>query len=264
MAAKLNWVRELIKNLFAPAARYRRPGRRPALSLLPEGLEQRLAPAAGLAESNSQLLAAYGQLPCSASRSTRARPPPRVQYLAHGNGYTLFLTATGSVLSACSSRRPTPLPPRGDARRGPGHEPRRRPIRRPSLPARTRLPEHSNYFVGNDSSQWHTGIANYGQVAYQDVYPGVNLVYYGNQQQLEYNFDVALRGADPGSIRFDVQGANNLRLDGQGNLVLHTATGDVLENAPVVYQAVGGVRWPVAGQFVLLGANEVGFQVGRR
>ena len=110
-------------------------------------------------------------------------------------------------------------------------------------------------------SQWHTGIANYGQVAYQDVYPGVNLVYYGNQQQLEYDFVVA-PGADPGSIRFNVQGADSLSLDDQGNLVLHTASGDVVEQAPVVYQEVGGTRQAVAGQFVLLGSNDVGFQVG--
>ena len=124
-----------------------------------------------------------------------------------------------------------------------------------------KLPGTSNYFIGNDPSQWHTDIANYGQVAYQDVYPGVNLVYYGNQQQLEYDFVVA-PGADSGQHPLHVQGADSLSSDAQGNLVLHTASGDVLEHAPVLYQEVGGTRQAVAGQFVLLGANEVGFQVG--
>jgi hypothetical protein len=101
------------------------------------------------------------------------------------------------------------------------------------------LPGTSNYMIGNDPSQWHTNIANYGQVAYQGVYPGVNLVYYGNQQQLEYDFVVA-PGADPGSIRFAIQGADSVSLDDQGNLVLSTGSGDVLEHAPVVYQEVGG------------------------
>ena len=119
----------------------------------------------------------------------------------------------------------------------------------------------TNYFIGNDPSQWHTKIANYGRVAYEGVYPGVNLIYYGNQQQLEYDFVIA-PGADPGSIRFAIQGTHNMHLDNQGNLVVSTAAGDVLEHAPVVYQQVGGARHPVAGQFVLLGLDEVGFQVG--
>ena len=63
----------------------------------------------------------------------------------------------------------------------------------------------SNYFIGNDPSQWHTDIPNYGQVEEQNVYPGVDLVYYGNQQQLEYNFTVA-PGADPGVIRLAFTG----------------------------------------------------------
>jgi hypothetical protein len=123
------------------------------------------------------------------------------------------------------------------------------------------LPGTSNYFIGNDPSQWHTNIPNYGQVAYQGVYPGVNLVYHGNEQQLEYDF-VVTPGSDPSTIRLRFQGADSISLDDQGNLVLSTALGDVLEHAPVVYQEVGGVRQTVAGQFVLLGQDEVAFRVG--
>ena len=130
-----------------------------------------------------------------------------------------------------------------------------------SVTGMDQLPGTSNYLIGNDPSQWHAGIANYGQVAYQDVYPGVNLLYYGNQQQLEYDFVVAA-GADPGSIRFDIQGADSITLDEQGNLVLATPSGDVLEHAPVIYQEVDGFRASVAGQFVLLGQDEIGFQIG--
>ena len=187
----------------------------------------------------------------------------QVQYLSQGSGYTLFLTSTGAVLSlespaAAAAEREHRAGQRH--RRGPGDEPGRRQSQA-AVAGLDQLPGTSNYFIGNNPSQWHTGIANYGQVAYQDVYPGVNLVYYGNQQQLEYDFVVA-PGADPGSIRFDVQGADSVSLDDQGNLVLATASGDVLEHAPVLYQEVGGTRQAVAGQFVLLGQDEVGFQVG--
>ena len=84
----------------------------------------------------------------------------------------------------------------------------------------------SNYFIGNDPSQWHTGIVNYSQVEYQNIYAGINLVYYGNQQQLEYDYRLA-PGADPSIIRFDIQGADSLSLDATGNLIVHTSTGNV-------------------------------------
>lgn len=124
-----------------------------------------------------------------------------------------------------------------------------------------RLPGTSNYFYGNDPSQWHTRIAQYGQVEYQDVYQGINLIYYGNQQQLEYDFQVA-PGADPSGIRFAVQGAENVSLDAQGDLVLQTPTGEVVQHAPVMYQTIDGARQAVAGKFLLFDQDQVGFQVG--
>src|SRR5206468_12406265 len=75
------------------------------------------------------------------------------------------------------------------------------------------LPGTVNYFVGNDPAQWRANVPTYGKVAYQDVYPGIDLVYYGNQRQLEYDFVVAA-GADPGVIRLAFQGAQNLTIDG--------------------------------------------------
>ena len=123
------------------------------------------------------------------------------------------------------------------------------------------LPGTSNYLIGNDPSQWHTDIPNYARVEEQGVYPGVDLVYYGNQRQLEYDFTVA-PGADPGVIRLAFTGAESATLDAQGNLVLQTAGGDVVEQAPVLYQEAGGVRQAVSGQYVLEGDGQVGFAVG--
>ena len=103
------------------------------------------------------------------------------------------------------------------------------------------LPGTSNYFVGNDPSRWRTNIPNFGQVAYRDVYAGFDLVYHGDQQQLEYDFQVA-PGASPGRIALEFPDATAMKIDGQGNLILHTPSGDVSQNAPVVYQEIGGVR----------------------
>jgi len=214
-----------------------------------------------LSVANQQLLQAYGQTPLSFEANT-GQTAAQVQYLTRGSGYALFLTSTGAVLSlekGAAANAGTPqasgtgvalamnlVGANSDA----------------SVAGQDQLPGTSNYFIGNNPSQWHTNVANYGQVANQDVYPGVNLIYYGNQQQLEYDFVVA-PGTDPGTIRLSFQGAKNISLDHQGNLVLHTASGNVLEHAPVVYQEVGGVRQAVAGKFVLQGHDEVGFQVGR-
>ena len=119
----------------------------------------------------------------------------------------------------------------------------------------------SNYFVGNDSSKWHTNIANYAEVAYKGVYRGINLVYHGDQQQLEYDF-VVQPGASAGTIRLAFGGVTGKSLDAQGNLVLHTSGGDMVEHAPVAYQVVDGVQHAVASRFVLGLGGQVSFQVG--
>ena len=112
----------------------------------------------------------------------------------------------------------------------------------------------SNYLIGNDPSKWHTDIPNYGEVDYQGVYRGIDLVYHGDQNQLEYDFVVA-PGADARAIRLAFDGIRSASLDRAGNLVLHTSGGDVVEHAPVVYQEVNGQHKAVAGRYVLKRGN---------
>src|SRR5262249_57341082 len=109
-------------------------------------------------------------------------------------------------------------------------------------------------------SQWQLGVANYARVRYEGVYPGVDAVYYGNQRRLEYDFRVA-PGADPGAIRLAFTGGGGMALDEQGNLVLHTSGGDVVEQPPVLYQEVDGVRQAVDGRYVLEDDGTVAFAV---
>jgi hypothetical protein len=209
-----------------------------------------------------QLPQAYGQLPLS-FEANQGQTAAQVNFLARGPGYALFLTAGEAVLSLQKPAAANPGPgaaapaPQGDVLRmqlvGASATPR--------LVGLDQLPGTTNYFIGNNPSRWHTNIPNYARVAYQGLYPGVDLVYYGDQRQLEYDFDVA-PGADPAAIRFAVQGAKSLSLDAQGNLVLSTAIGNVVEDAPVIYQTVGSIKEPVAGDFVLLGNDQVGFRVG--
>src|SRR5262249_44507243 len=151
-------------------------------------------------------LQSYGQLPIS-FEANAGQTDAQVRYLARGSGYGLFLTATGAVLSLETLAAPpvdTQLGPSSVSVIGsPFSVPQSSPQSvtgvalamnlvgaNPATQATglDQLPGTTNYFIGNDPSQWHTDLANYGRVQYQDVYPGVNLVYYGNQQQLEYDF----------------------------------------------------------------------------
>src|SRR5258708_1708030 len=111
----------------------------------------------------------------------------------------------------------------------------------------------SNYLLGNDPRQWHAGVPNYARVRYEGIYPGVDLVYRGSQQRLEYDLVVAPR-SDPERIRLIVRGADEVALGAEGELVLHTANGKLVEHAPEVYQVTGGRRQRVEGHYVLLPA----------
>jgi hypothetical protein len=107
-----------------------------------------------------------------------------------------------------------------------------------------------NYFLGNDPAQWHTDIPTYARVEYPSVYPGVDVAYYGGASGLEYDFTVAA-GADPGRIRLAFAGADGVELNAQGDLVLHTGAGDLVQHRPLLYQEINGVRQPVEGRFLI-------------
>lgn len=113
------------------------------------------------------------------------------------------------------------------------------------------LPSKSNYFIGNDPKKWYTNVPTYAKVKYPEVYPGVDLVYYGNQRQLEYDFVVA-PGADPKIIQLAFEGADRMETDPQGDLILHTAVGDVRLRKPQVYQEINGIRQAIPGSYILL------------
>ncbi len=124
------------------------------------------------------------------------------------------------------------------------------------------LPGRSSYFRGSDSSKWVTNVANYSKVRADGVYPGIDLVYYGNQKKLEYDF-VVHPGANPGQIRLAFDGVAAVRKDNAGNLVLHTVAGNVIEHKPVIYQQTAGIRKQVDGSYRLLARNQVAFELGR-
>src|ERR1051325_1828982 len=117
-----------------------------------------------------------------------------------------------------------------------------------------------NYFLGSDPQRWRPGILTFGKVRYRELLPGIDLVFYGNQRQLEYDFVVAA-GADPSRIELQYQGVQQLDLDEEGGLVLTIEGGAMRQHKPRIYQNVNGSARDVAGGYVVKEANRVGFEV---
>ena len=127
--------------------------------------------------------------------------------------------------------------------------------------AEGQMPGRINYLVGTDPARWHTGIPSYGRVRIQNLYPGVDLVYHGNQQRLEYDFQVA-PGTDPGRVAMRFDGPDRLAIDPAGGLVLGLGAQEIRLPRPVLYQESGGGRQEVSGRYVLRDATSVGFEAG--
>jgi hypothetical protein len=244
----------------------------------------------------AQVASTYGKLPLT-FEANQGQSDQQVKFLSRGEGYTLFLTGDEAVLSLRRAPART-LDREGLATLKPADF---KPTNQNSAVLRMKLigansaanvsgaaqqEGKSNYFIGNDPSQWHTDVSNFGQVRYEDAYPGVDLVFYGNRQQLEYDFVVA-PGADPRAIALDVAAESisgkrttaALRIADNGDLLVPTESGDVRFHKPVVYQpaiandvsndvhSIGGdpaaasTGKSVDGRWVLKGGNQVGFEL---
>ncbi len=122
-------------------------------------------------------------------------------------------------------------------------------------------PGRSNYFIGNDPARWQRNVPHFSRVQVAAVYPGIDIAFYGNREQLEYDFDLA-PGADPQLIRLKAEGAQSISLDGDGNAILHTNAGDVELQRPVAYQEIAGVRHPVESAFLVSNGQQLQFSLG--
>jgi hypothetical protein len=213
----------------------------------------------------TQIFGHYAKLPLS-FEANYGQTDGRVDFLARAGGYSVFLTPTTAVFSIRGSTenpksgiQNSEVRARTLANRTSEHVPDSsggvavhmqlvggnadaEPV------AFEQLPGKVNYFIGNDSAQWHSNIPTYAKVGYLDVYPGIDVVYYGRDNQLEYDFIVS-PGADPSAITLSFVGANGIEIGGQGDLVLHTAVGDLIQQKPYIYQQVDEVRREVAGEF---------------
>ncbi len=212
---------------------------------------------------SARIVEGYGKLPL-AFEANQGQSDPQVKFLSRGAGYSLFLTADAAVLSLQPSV-PSPL----SAGRGKtSHTQSARAVLRMKLvntnpkteiSGQDELPGKSNYFIGNDPKKWHTNVQQFSKVRYKSVYPGVDLLYYGHQRELEYDF-VLQPGASPQAIRLGIAGARRLWLE-HGDLVLTSTGGNLRLRSPNIYQEANEVRHQVRGRYVIRSKGEVGFEV---
>jgi len=218
------------------------------------------------AATDSRVSETYGKLPLC-FEANRGQTDKDVRFLTRGAGYGVYLTAGEAVLvlsRADTKRDARNTQVRRDAPAQLKSVALRMSLvgaaRKPPVAGLDELPGKANYFIGKDPAKWRTNVPTYAKVQYRNVYPGIDLVYYGNQRQLEYDFVVA-PGADPKKIVLGFKGANKLEIDAQGELVLHASGGAIRQHKPIIYQNVDGVRREIAGGYVRKGANRVGFQL---
>lgn len=222
------------------------------------------------AAANTRIAEQFGKLPLSFEINKGQTDEP-VKFMAHGPGYHLFLTATEAVLKVQkpSAVQAGKLKETASANTAANAEVREGTVLRlrmlganatPQVEGQEELPGRIHYFTGNDPAKWRRNIPTYKRAYFKDVYPGIDVVYYGKQRELEYDFVVAA-GANPKLIRFTVEGADQIRLDKAGRLLLNLKHGEVSLNKPVIYQVdEHGSRREVKGTYVVKG-NEVRFKL---
>jgi len=168
-----------------------------------------------------------------------------IDYFTTGKGYTLHLSQSSATLML---RQPGSTESQAvsidfvDANEHPASTPS------------DELNSKSHYFIGNDPEKWRRNISHYASIRYEAVYPGIDVVYYGKQGELEYDFIVS-PGADPGTIRLQIDGVTGLRIDDSGNLILTTPTGEIVQQKPVIYQSVNGIKKFIKGSYKLVTLN---------
>jgi len=211
------------------------------------------------AATDARVSETYGKLPLH-FEANRGQTDKDVHFLSRGPGYSLYLTSGEAVLVLAK--------PNAGAKHD-AKAPVKSVALRMSLVGAARKPVVSgldeqtgkaNYFIGKDPAKWRTNVPTYAKVHYRNVYPGIDLVYYGNQRQLEYDFVIA-PGVDPKKIVLAFKGADKVQIDSRGDLVVRAAGGDIRQHKPIVYQEIDGIRQEIAGSYVRKGANRVGFEV---
>lgn len=212
------------------------------------------------AATRTHAAATYGRLPMM-FQANAGQTDERVKFMARGAGYSLFLTPTESVFVMSRRGHDSEI-----ARSESQAVLRMKLVGGNARAAVTGVEEmagKANYFIGNDPNNWRANVPTYGRVRYSEVYPGIDLIYYGNQQQLEYDFVVA-PGASWEQISLLFGGAKEVEVEeASGDLLLHTSLGVLRQHRPQIYQEVNGTHRMISGRYVKQLGRKIGFEIAR-
>ncbi|MEG4045183.1 DUF7948 domain-containing protein, partial [Microcoleus sp. Pol17_C1] len=207
--------------------------------------------------SSQNQQASYGQIPLSFIANA-GQTDPNVKFQVKGAGHSIYFTP--NEISFVAFQAPNE----------PGKEATNSSVVRsslansnpnPTISGLEQLPGVANFLLGEDSSQWQTNVPTFNGVVYQNVYQGIDRVFKGTEGQLKSEFLVA-PFADPSQIKMNYSGVNDIRLRDDGALILETPLGELIDNAPIVYQDINGQRVNVPAAYNLLGNNQVNFSLG--
>jgi hypothetical protein len=201
--------------------------------------------------------ASFGNLPLS-FEPNQGQTDSQVKFLSRNPRYNVFLTSNEAVF-ALPVRSSEETRPQGRVAKIRQSRLNTQAVLRmkilganpaPAVEGETSLEGHTNYFTGNNSSHWIRNVPQYDRVHYRGIYPGVDLTFYGQQHQVEFDF-IVKPGADPAAIALGIQGAEKIRTDEAGDLVLTSAAGDLRLHKPVAFQKHGELRQPVDASFIV-------------
>ncbi len=206
---------------------------------------------AEVADSKAKFTGAFGKLPIS-FEVNEGQADASVKYLARGKGFQLLLSANQSSLTL---QAPDSSTETIEMRLVGGKAD-------PSMFGEDRLPGIVNYLLGSDPQAWKTNISTFAKVRYKSIYEGIDLVYYGNQNRLEYDFIVA-PNANPTQIAIDFGETNKLKINRSGELVIQAKAGELRQLKPMIYQLINGERHEISSQYYLSGKHQVRFRIGK-
>jgi Beta-propeller repeat len=221
------------------------------------------------APRHGQVSPTYGNLPVT-FEANQGQFDAQAKFVARGKGYSAFLTAGGMVLSlrpgkvvrAQQESQTVPAQDSSQSLKTTLQFNLLGATQNPTVVGEDQQPGRVNYFIGRDPKHWRTNVPTYARVRYKNVYPGIDLVYYGNPRQLEYDFEVSAAG-NPNLIRFEIKGPNQIQLDPDGDLILKISGGELRFQSPIVYQQSKGQRVPVQGAYFMNDARHIAFHVGQ-
>ncbi len=196
--------------------------------------------------------------------ANRGQSDSQVEFLSRGRGYTLFLTPAEAVLALLTrgGANDTTAGSPADTR------PRSAVVRislvdaqpSPKLTGLQELPGRSHYFLGDDPKAWRSSVPGFAKVKYEQVYPGVDLVYYGNAGLLEHDFILA-PGADPDAIQMAFEGIDGMEIEADGSLLLRTPAGQMRLRKPCAFQETETGRREIRSRYALTSSRQAGIEV---